>query len=403
MELKIAFARINDDIGLSIDLNKGQGVEHRRGMLHALVEAGHKVTLVTPVRSREEGLLQSNTLSEDTSWYKKLSYNINANGADFDIFILECGSQNTRFSRDINGETLWNVKLSLDKLRQFKGKVLFWHHIYANTALLPFGAIGRAGDLTTEKKDSLSELNWVRLLGDWDLFDGREWTVLHHALNEDEFKKVRTGFSKYTACYGEVPKLHYRYLHMPQSVLDPIYPVNESPKYDSLYIGSRYSHSVVRPDYDRLANLKKFYDTPLYHGALVGYFDHGAGGRPNTNGHFAHASNFQVDGWIPTAVSTWNDSLTHIFTESELPLKVGAITGRTFLSLRGGSILLLDHSISNVYKLNLKEFEVSSAEEASSKISYYRSCSPAVRNSIRQEQLATFPYWTDLDWSSILN
>ena len=401
--MKICYARLNDDVGVSPLLNKGQGIEHRQGFLHALVEQGHDVTIVSPIRGKEKSLLKIRSLT-GSNWYNKLKYDIRADGSQFECFILESGSNNVRYTRGTSeGPEVNILGLNVERLKQFRGKVFLWHHIYSFNVIFPFGAIfdndGVSQRQINHKKPvgELAEEIWSRLFDNFDPFEGKEWTILHHCLDEESFKKVggRYGFT-----YGQLPKLKYKYIHLPVSKLDTYIPtVKANPEWDSLYIGSRYSHSTFgHKDHDRLANVKKFYDTPLYKAGIIGEFE-----RDEKIERLEHTSIINDGGSnIPLATAHWNDSLTSIFTESEACLDVGAITGRTFLCLQGGSILLLDKALSNVHKLNLGAYEVADAKEASEWIKVIKDWSPQKRDEIRRQQLSTFPVWENIPWEEIL-
>jgi len=385
-------------------MNLGQGVEHRRGFLHALVEQGHDVTLGSTVRKKEQVLLKSRSLSGKTSWYNKLKYDIYAKGTDFDVLILECGSNNVRYTRGTSeGPEVNILGLNVQRLREFRGKVFLWHHIYATSVIFPFGTIYNADGTRREAEgrkpvEELSDSNWRFLFDKFDPFEGKEWTILHHCLDEEAFKRVP---GRYKLTYGDVKQFKYKYVHLPISTLDDFIPtVKPKPDWDSLYIGSGHSHAIAYSLYKRFENVKKFYDTPLYKTGVLGKF---GGWEGDGDESFKYATNWNDGGSnIPIAVQNWNNSYTHIFTDSPACLETGSITGRTFLSLQGGSILLLDKNISNVHKLNLGAYEVADAKEASEWIKVIKDWSPQKRDEIRRQQLSTFPVWENIPWEEIL-
>lgn len=118
---------------------------------------------------------------------------------------------------------------------------------------------------------------------------------------------------------------------------------------------------------------------------------------------FKYAANPHSPSNIATATNHWNDSLTHIFTESHVSSQSGSVTGRTFLSLNGGSILLLDKNISGIEKFGLPEYLVSDAEDVASRIAEIKTWSIAKREQVREEQLAAFPDWKDVNWQEMLS
>jgi len=421
--MKILYLRLNDDIRLSVVTSSGQGVEHRRSFLHALVTQGHNVTIGSSCASECLADMSHRSLV-GTNWMNKLKYDIDVDSSKFDICILEASSQNTRFHRDLpipvnrlRGDVIndslpssipssrpgyehyWFIKHNFHILNQFRGKVFLWHHIYTDNTIFPFARKYREHGKAGKPLKSLSEishLNWRNLFKDFDPFEGKEWTILYHCLNDEYFKQT-LDHSTY-GCYKDFPQLKYLYIHLPKSFLDTKCVVNEKPMWDSLYIGSRYTHNTRYKDYDRLDNIKRFYDTPLYKSAIHGYFD-----GSKLNNIFTHATNLHSRSNIVTATQHWNNSYTHIFTESSTPSKSGSVTGRTFLSLNGGSILLLDKNISGIEKFGLPDYLVSDAEDASSRIAEIKTWSPAKREQIRQEQLSVFPDWIDINWNIVFS
>jgi hypothetical protein len=201
-------------------------------------------------------------------------------------------------------------------------------------------------------------------------------------------KSTRFGFA-----YSDLPKVKTKYIHAPKSYLDPYYNVKERCIWDSVFIAGRPGQWRTQ---DRSKNVKFMYDTPLYKTGVVGYWVY-------DGLKFNYAQNFQRNGGILAAMSLWNDSYTHIYTDSDPALNAGIILGRTFLSLRSGALLLLDKRISKVSKLGLSEFEVSNPEEVSNWLIKLRAMSSDQRNVLREQELSTYPEWKSFEWSSILS
>lgn len=404
--MKIGYLRLNSDIKLSLDTtNSGQGIEHRRAFLNALISQGHDVTICSNLSASERPLLRMSGFS-GTSWLAKLHYDMKTPLQAFDLILLEAGSSNPRFSRDVDPKLIdtsgevgkpWVSKgkdlavsilqYNIRRLLNYHGKIVLWHHIYIQTSMFPFKQNLKPSKVPIEQ---LSDINWRKVIDGVDFFKDREWTVVHHCLNEDAFKSLRS--SRFGYSYNEIPNLKWRYVHLPKSKLDPYYPVNPTPKYDSLFIGSRQTNAASDPEYDRQPSVKKFYDTPLYKGVVLGHgYD-----------KFQYAQPLETPtSSILVALSFWNNSYTHTFTESKAANTVGSMTGRTFLSLDSGATLLLDKSISGISKLGLSEYEVSSADEVKSHVDKLHSMSPERRDEVRKAQLATFPDWTDTSWVEV--
>lgn len=430
--LRIGYIRLNSDIRINFSSpNNGQGVEHRRAFLHALLSQNHEVTIVSRISNQDLPLLKIRG-----EWYNRLKYDLDCDPNKFDVIILEAASSNPRFSRLIEGEEVSMLQFTMRLLNKYKGSIYVWAHIYGQTSLFPFQqnllpprvdykcANGHKfpwlQSLTEDKKqirdcptcgkelvpvlEQLSAINWRRVLGELDLFQDKKWTILHHALDEEGFKHVRS--SRFAFCYADLPQIQFKYIHLPKSDLDPYYPINPKPKWDALYIGSRFTNSVSGSEYDRLPPVKRFYETPKFRAAVLGHMGDSAATHSHSKievSPFQYAQKLHTDNSsIPVAMSMWHNSLTHIFTESDAARKIGSMTGRTFLSLDSGSLLLVDKSISGVGKLGLAEYEVSDSEEASNKISEFKQLSPEQRDQRRVEQLATFPDWKEIQWDTVL-
>ena len=377
--MKIAFMRF----GLPTELNLATasvnmlGTEIRQGLFFSWIELlHHEVTVYSGIPNKDRQIMKSLSLNPNLHWATKVKYEPIKFPEKEDVLFIEMGVPNTTYTFNNGVEEKSLVKRCAEVIDKFEGKVIYYQH-----GILPFPFN------ISKPEGHESELN-LKTIFNFDLFRNKEWTILHHFLNEEEFKKSNKEY--------ENKPLDFKFIPLCYSKIDPFYKIRPNPEWDCLFIGSQWdsaskSRGQARPD-----EISQFYDTPKYKTAVIGKWDE------KTVEQFKFLKYLGQLGKHGDAYRYWNNSWSCVWTTSKKIRNLGLIPTRPIMVILSGSLLLADSSIFNINTLIPNTYLVSNSDEVLQHIATAKATSIEEREEERQKQLSYFKTWDELDWTKII-
>lgn len=365
--MKIGFVRLSSTVELNLSSASVNtlGTELRVGLLKALVDAGHTVTIYSGIKNADLALIKNRGFTQN--WYNKLKYEPMKYPKDEDILLIEQGTDNVRFAYFDGEKEISFIKRTFDCISNYSGNIIYYQH-----GCLPF---------PFETKDASVEtvLNLRNLNKRSELWKDKFWTIWHHFTNFNEYLPL----SSYEPF---VDKLNFKYTMLPYSDIEPWYNINPKPQYDSLFIGAQWDSRSVKQGFERTEEVRKLYDIKGLNNAIMGKWE------DKGMKDFKHVKFLGITGKHGDAYRYWNDSYTCIYTTSKYIKKAGLLPTRLTMANRGGSILLLDTTC-DCAKILSDDWVVTTQEDVKNKINLIKGMSVAERDSIRKKQLYRFPKW----------
>jgi hypothetical protein len=174
--MKIGFARYSQacDIDFYNASAKLLGTELRVGLLEALVQLGHEVTILSIVPASQAWLFKNqNHPIYDYSWLAKVKYQPKEIPTDLDLLIIENSTTNAFYG----GENLFRTAELLKEIHDTK-LVVYQHADITDAVAVPLSRIYNA-----IPDPKLAKVNLKNIFGGTEL-NGNQWTIWSHANNE---------------------------------------------------------------------------------------------------------------------------------------------------------------------------------------------------------------------------
>ena len=357
--------------GLDMSLRKRLSFYSTYSMLKLLSE-NFDVYILSPMMKEDEMLFKYRRLIEMPKWIDNIRYIYNKcpdkiDVSDIDILFIECGPCNTMFAKD--GNSL--VELTFKMLDKFEGKVFYWHH--SIPLIFPFGEYFR------EPNSNVSELNLRKLFKKYDVFGGKEWTILHQAQNEDPYLKITWRGIKLSDVLDKLDiKTKYTpYCHWK----DDEFLRQDLKKYDIVWVGGRYTSSSSY-------GMSKKTDRKWIYDKFIRYYNHKIYGK----------------GWgdkiceckYGTAHIRYSEAHCGLWADSEIIQKTGFWTLRPHEILRGTMVAgFKDFYNIEKYLPNYLIFETK--EELDDILNYIKDLPLDERYEIRKSIYEKLPCWEDIN------
>lgn len=405
--MNVGYLRFSSTIELdymdSSVTKRGTGV--RLGVLEAMVEDGHDVTLLT--KSEDKNLLEGEeqlgfgAFDEDTEEDGKgpIDYTFLEEGVEadhktrdmsqFDVLFIESGPPNVlygseygvvEYDRKFDGDTphIWRT---FDCVDRFEGHVFYWQH----DLKLPFPF----GEATKEMTPGVSARNLTRMGNEVDFHKNKEWSVGSYCFNpavvEEEYDGKRFAYDRFDFEWTIIP---CGYSENIDQRFDPR-PWDEM-EHEMIYIGSG-DRSQYRRD-----RVWEYYDDPGYDSGIIGAkWDEFKRNSPNLKFHGpvgGHGDVYRISNWAGVSV----------MMGCELFERAKMMTPRAMNGIMGGNVVLCDEPMYSGYHFDEK-YVVSSTEDVQEQMEEIKQLSAEERKEIQEEQLSTWDKWTDYDWTKILS
>jgi len=401
--MEVAYARFNNPIELDFfdSSTKLRGTEHRLGILEALADEGHDVTIVSKIRGGHGDLLDGvqqdgfAAFIEDEEEDDPIDYHfLSQIDSDeqtrdmdrFDVLLIECGPTNTQFSykSSVPGYQtkfgtstpyIWRV---FDLIDQFEGHVIYYQH----DIKLGFPFL----ETTREPTPGVARNNLTRMGSEVDFWENKDWTIMTHALDpstlEDHFSEIRRysydefplSWTVVPICYSDNVDLRFE----PRR--------EESLKHDLVHVGSGDRSAERREKiWDRL-------DLSDWDVGIVGggwreegwdrgdIFYHGRVGD--------HGDVYEIQNWAAATLQIGDP----LFEDVEM------ITGRICAGARGGNIVLIDDDLATGRYID-PHWHVSDRDDIRDRLEEISEMSYEERLETNERQLDRLSQWTDFDWN----
>lgn len=332
--MKIAFARYNQntDLDYAIASVASRNTEERLGVLEALVELGHDVTIVSFVSGKHRHVLKGESLGEyDNSWMSALKWDMFADMQQFDLFIVETASANTMYSYKYEGETIGYIEHFSDLLHDACGVPICIFHVGQQELAFPFGRLNcLRGEQDAEYVKTLSPRNYRRIFQDVDVWDGYDYTLWCKAASAKEFVKSFSGtYGRPEVCIKCVSSGigysdRYDLALPPRNV--------HTAEYDLVYVG--------RADrQERIDKVRMYYDHPSFLSLIVGknwnkqVWKHNGVDAPGQSKYHGDVHTHYARG------------LACVLVLDKEMMRCGMATTRHIQSIRSGCITMVDKDI----------------------------------------------------------
>lgn len=350
--MKIAYCRFNQntDLDFTIASTASRNTEERIGVLEAMVELGHDVTIVSFVSASHMHVFKGEcaTTQFDNTWMKKLRYNLDPDMQQFDMMIVETSTTNTMFGYGSGANHTSFIQHFADLLKKSKGLPIMIFHVGMQNLSLPLYRMTMDPNISDEERDALSPINYRNIFKDINIWD-YDWHLWSKAYSKKAFMKA---FSK---TYGR------KDYHISSHVNTPIgyskrydkaiRPRRSKPEYDLVYVGRC-------DNLWRRQRIHTMYDDSRYKSLLVG-------------------KGWDNEQWLNAAsITTPGQTKNHGDVQSHYKKGIGCVlcldpeladagmsTTRHIQSIRSGCVTMADHKILGADKWVGSEYLVSSADD----------------------------------------
>lgn len=383
--MKIAFCRYNQNTDLDYGIGSvgTRNTDQRVGVLEALVELGHEVTIVSSVSARHQHALRGESAGKfDNSWMTALRYDLDADIQSYDLLLVETASTNTMFSFTKDGKETRHIGHFANVLREAKGvPVLIWHHGNRDLSF-PFSRLSCMLDgMSPEELAKLSPHNYRNLFRNIDIWTGYDYTVWHQSADDERFKQVfgfqynrpEVSISKFI---GTVTGRSLRYDHE--------YPVKHvgNTDFDLVYVGRAGTNH-------RIERVKNFYDDPWLDSLIVGW----GWDKQTWQNSVTTPGQSQYHGDVQ---DHYRRGLACVCVLDNELAQVGMTTTRHVQSIMSGCITFADSEVFQAERLvGDSEFVVSSADDVVEILATIAD-KPKTRQDIVNFQRKNIPLWVDI-------
>jgi len=379
--------------------------------VRSMVEQGHNLIILSPMDSFDRKIYKSrgNSLIRFPKFFYKLQCPLEDISKidqldeyidQLDVLFIECGPTNTTYG-DVFGMTYWQLLSYI--LKRYEGTVVY----FQNDAVLtfPFGEL-----LSTTPIEGRSPLNIRYIVQTSNIFENKNWIVLHHALDEEYW--INNAYTRNGKSYAEIldhfsDVVKFRYVSHPYDgyALDEKYnpslywlPNSKNTKYDIVWIGSRYSsgsgNSGKRED--RYVYLERFLHTDLYKVVVIG--------RQWEDFVKKHPNIFLgVIGDIRKTAMLYQMALSTIILDSEVTVKSGYFSFRLYESIFFGTLPMIDSRyelLNNI--IGIEDIVVESQTDVKKALEWWRGLSEDEKTEFRMELLSKFPKYSDILWEDVM-
>lgn len=330
--MKIAYSRFNQycELDYAVASASSLGTELRVGILHALVEMGHDVDIVTPIGGKHIHALCGESKGDyDNTWMRALSEVVQPDGQNYDVIFVETAALNSMYGFSLNREKISFIQNFVEFLYTSQGVPIILYQHGPKSLSFPLWRVAHQMDNFTGNVEELSAYNYRRIF-DFDILDGYDYHVWHHAPDTDSFLRY---FGK---DYNLVP---YNNIISTQIAYDPLYDKLWDPRriedtqYDLAFVGAM--STAYREE-----RVRRYYDDPRIDSKIVGRgwdklsFNHNV----TTPGKMGHHGDAQ---------SLYQDSLACVLIANKEMATAGLATTRHIQTIRGGTFTMIDDCIYN--------------------------------------------------------
>lgn len=385
--MNIAFCRFNQasDLDFYIGSVSSRNTDQRVGVLHALLELGHDVTVVSYVTNKHRHVFNGESKGNfNYSWARGLKYDIHADISKFDLLLVETAAGNSMytFKDDDSREDISYVGHFANVLRKAQGvPILIWHHGDQGLSF-PFGRLSCLTDnITEEELANLSPYNYRHLFKGIDIWDGYEYTVWHQSADTQKFMDV------YSVNYCR-PEVHIdRAIGSVTGkcpIIDIELPIRKRSelRYDLVYVGE------AKPK--RVDKIRKFYDTRYATSMIVGSKWDTVDWKNKTTRYIPGRD--KVHGIVQ---EHYNKGIACVLCLDSPLHDVSMTTTRHVQAAMSGAVLLADGSLPHVERhVGSDQYAVHTIEDVLQQLEYLED--DDYRIDSVNFQRASIPTWTDV-------
>jgi hypothetical protein len=174
--MHIGFMRMTMNLELDYSVASGKilGTELRLGIVEALLQLGHKITILNELKPVSQKILTGVGPNDywDYSLFRHIKYSPIKIPKKLDLIFIECSSANILFGR----KGLARMK---EVLSNYSGKVVYYQHSDALCSL-PLGAMCDGEATNFQDTEGISYKNFFKGMR----FDDKEWILITHAIPE---------------------------------------------------------------------------------------------------------------------------------------------------------------------------------------------------------------------------
>ena len=356
------------------------GFEGRFGIISALIDQGHEVTVYSQIRGNDDWVYQSHKDVPETNYDLKNLRKINYEPVDFpvdeDVLWIEKSPTNVLFS--VAGVP--HIYRTFQCIDKFKGNV-FYHQDELTDMSFPFNVQRRE---VSERSKSYWNLRRMGQRID-SFFKDKDWTIFTHYRDVEGFlDNVSEGRFNYKYFMKE-EGMKVNYLLPRMSRFAPHFNTNSSPPWDLIYIGNNR-------DDNRRMKLKKFYSSPeLFSGV------HGEWNGVNLD-HIVKLGTCSYD----DCIKKYNTSTMVVQITDEVCERHGIITNRIPQCLYAGVPVLIDKDIYGGRELFGDNYLVGNKDDVIDKVKEFREMDVYEKEAHVMYQKNRIGYWEDINWEKVL-
>lgn len=382
--MKIGYVRMN--MPLDLDFFKASptalGTELRLGIIDAMVQQGHEVTILSPVKKSHLHILKGEKTKEfDYSCFKKVKYD-HTGYPKQDVLFIEKSVPNTMFRYKVNGKDIPFVWRTFQLINKHKGHVVYFQEEAAGQSF-PFAVQHQ------ELGKGRSEWN-LRVMGKKvDFWKDKTWTILTHYKHHKKWIKSinenRFCYNKYIRTHGlkskQIPVCY-------SAKFDRRFLPKKNPQYKLLYIGNDR-------DKNRKMKMYKFYDGHKFRSNVFGKW------KPE-NVKMFETTDFMGFCSPGLVTETYNNSYATVQIADREYEEYGLTTNRIVQVIRGGSICFCDKDIQGSQDYFDDYFLVNSREDLRKKLEEVQNMSYEERKTLNEEQHSKLQTWDSINWEEVL-
>ena len=289
------------------------GTELRLGIVEALLQLGHKITILSPFPKKQMNILDGIGEHFNYTIFKKLIYSPEGVPKDLDLLFIESAVGNIYYGRK-------NIERLIDIFNKYSGKVVYYHHA-DQLSCLPLGAMMDGERTNFEETEKISFKNVFKGVN----IDDKQFILLTHAVPRLIIKRQDTN--------------RFRYSRFDHSIQIPI---GYSPEFDRV----RRFISIRKRDYDLIYIGKQKSNVRVKR--IVDLYGSGECCTRTLHGEWKDLpNNFRFRGIVPGHGNLYKRNVygrakASIATADGWFTDVGMITTRLVQAPRSGNLALVD-------------------------------------------------------------